>query len=85
MFRLILQAVGLFSLFISTSSLSYDEKADVLVRVVDVGTGLCTITKVPDEYLAYLSAATEAGEIVGNMTGNVVTYDLIQPELPSAG
>ena len=51
MFRIVLPvvAVGLFSLFISTSSLSYDEKADVLVRVVDVGTGLCTITKVPDE------------------------------------
>ena len=38
----------------------------------------------PDEYLAYLSAATEASEIVGNLTGNVVTNDLIQPELPSA-
>ena len=64
MFKLILPAVavGLFSLFISTSSLSYDEKADVLVRVVDVGAGLCTITKVPDENGGHLMVYDAGGE-----------------------
>ena len=36
----------------------------------------------PDEYLAYISAATEASEIVGNMTGNIVGDNEIQPDLP---
>ena len=37
-----------------------------------------------EEYTAYMSAATEAGEIVGSMTGNVVDAARIQPELPLA-
>ena len=36
----------------------------------------------PTEYTAYISAATEAAEIVGNLTGIVVDAALIQPELP---
>ena len=64
MFRLILPAaaVGLLSCFISTSSLSYDEKMDVLVRVVDVGAGLCTITKVPDKNGDHLMVYDAGGE-----------------------
>ena len=56
-------------------------KEDALNRVMK----LAREESAPDEYLEYLSAATEASEIVGNLTGNVVTNDLIQPELPSAG
>ena len=55
--------------------------AAVSIRVMQ----LAREQSAPDEYLKYLSAATEASEIVGNLTGNVVTDDLIQPELPSAG
>ena len=56
-------------------------EADVSSRVMK----LAREQSAPAEYLAYLSAATEASEIVGSLTGNVVTNDLIQPELPSAG
>ena len=36
----------------------------------------------PSEYIAYISATTEAAEIVGSMTGNVIDAARIQPELP---
>ena len=40
-------------------------------------------TCAPTEYTAYMSAATEAAEIVGNMTGNRIDTIRIQPDLPS--
>ena len=36
----------------------------------------------PEEYIAYINAATEAADIVGSMTGNKIDVDRIQPELP---
>ncbi len=38
----------------------------------------------PGEYAEYIIAATEASEIVGSMTGNLVDITRIQPELPLA-
>lgn len=40
-------------------------------------------TCAPTEYTAYMSGATEAAEIVGNMTGNRIDPTRIQPDLPS--
>lgn len=37
----------------------------------------------PTEYLAYLSAATEASEIVGHLTGLLIEAPKVEPELPS--
>ena len=36
----------------------------------------------PSEYTAYMSAAKEAAEIVGSLTGNKIDATYIQPELP---
>lgn len=36
----------------------------------------------PNEHAAYMSAATEAAEIVGSLTGNKIDAACIQPELP---
>ena len=41
-------------------------------------------TCAPSEHTAYMSDATEAAEIVGNMTGNVIGPGDIQPALPAA-
>ncbi len=38
----------------------------------------------PAEYAAYLSAATEASEIVGHITGLPIEAPKVEPELPSA-
>ena len=38
----------------------------------------------PEEYIAYMNAATEAADIIGSMTGNEIVADRIQPELPPA-
>ena len=36
----------------------------------------------PTEYISYMSAATEAAEIVESMTGNSIDTTLVQPHLP---
>ena len=36
----------------------------------------------PTEHISYMSAATEAAEIVESMTGNSIDTTLVQPNLP---
>lgn len=45
--------------------------------------GLASQTCAPSEYTAYMSSATEAAEIVGEMTGNPIETASIEPGLPS--
>lgn len=47
-------------------------------RVIKLAREKCALI----EYTAYMSAATEAGEIVENLTGNKVEAAPIEPELP---
>ena len=41
-------------------------------------------TCAPNEHVSYMSEAIEAAEIVGDMTGNPINEDQIQPMLPPA-
>ena len=49
----------------------------------DKSMNLARETCAPNEYAAYIGAATEAAVIVGHMTGNPIDATSIQPDLPS--
>ena len=67
--------------FVSTvaNSTEWKEKA-AEDRTVKFATETCA----SNEYVSYMSAATEAAEIVGHMTGNPIDDARIQPLLPPA-
>ena len=50
----------------------------------DRSINLACETCAPNEYIAYMSSATGAAEIVGHMTGNPIGTASIQPDLPPA-
>lgn len=66
--------------FISTvaNSMEWKDKA-----AQDRSINLASETCAPSEYIAYMSAATEAAVIVADMTGNPIDTIRIQPDLPS--
>ena len=66
--------------FISSvaSSTEWKDKA-AQDRTISLARETCA----PNEYVAYMSSATEAAEIVGEMTGNPIEGASIEPELPS--
>ena len=66
--------------FISSvaSSAEWKDKA-----AQDRSMSLARETCAPNEYVAYMSSATEAAEIVGDMTGKPIDTASIHPELPT--
>ena len=44
--------------------------------------GLARLKSAPDEYAAYMSAATEASAMVESLTGNSINFEVIEPGLP---